>query len=376
MTKRVVGLDIGSHSIKVTHLEIRGRGQDFDIVYYNERKLEGVSDPRDEEGLRKAQLAALTSLGSLGIFEGHSVVTAMPASQAQMRTLSIPFNDKKKIEAVIPGMLDTLVPFDTSELAFSWFLHDKKLASGEYMIALAYTRKAQLDSFLAFLGEAGIDPRVVAFKPAPLYDLFTHQHVAKTDDLQALIDVGHTSTSIALVAKGELVLARSILYAGFDITRHLAGALGVSIEEADKIKVDSGQKHDEASVAIRTSLEPIVRELRNTAMQAETLGFGRLSQVHLFGGSSALPELSPVMSQDVDAPAAVATQSFLKKDLREGMSLPIVAASLSFALLGLSIQAKRNRFNFRREQIADANGRGASVIRQERRSREKAAALP
>jgi type IV pilus assembly protein PilM len=348
MTKRVVGLDIGSHSIKVVHLEPRGRGQDFDIVYYNERKLEGVSDPRDEEALRSAQLAVLTDLKNLGIFDGHNIVTALPASQAQMRTLPVPFNDKKKIEAVIPGMLDTLVPFDTSELAFSWFLHEKKLASGEYMIALAYTRKTQLEGFLAFLSQAGIDPRVVTFKPAPLLDLFAYQQAGKTEGLQALVDVGHTSTSIALVAQGELVLARSILYAGFDITRQIGSTLGLSIEEAEKIKLGSGEKHAQASSAIHAALEPVVRELRNTALQAEGLGYGRLSQVHLFGGSSALPELAPHIGTAIDAPAAVAPPSFLKKELREGMPLPIAATALSFALLGVSIQAKRSRFNFRR----------------------------
>lgn len=103
-----------------------------------------------------------------------------------------------------------------------------------------------------------------------------------------LVDVGAGSTGVGIFRDGELVGVGDVPGGGHHLNLILAGALGTSIEEAERRKRTEGADH-----------LPILRPgLERIAVSIERLSAGHGSlPVHLAGGGLMLPGAAGVVSQ-------------------------------------------------------------------------------
>ena len=103
MARRVIGLDVGTYSVKVTHLESSNRGTDFEVVAYAEKLLSdfAFTEEADLPMLVRQQEAALLLLKAEGFFEEGMIISGLSGADAQVRSLPVPFTNSKKIQAVL-----------------------------------------------------------------------------------------------------------------------------------------------------------------------------------------------------------------------------------------------------------------------------------
>ena len=103
-----------------------------------------------------------------------------------------------------------------------------------------------------------------------------------------LVDVGAGSTGVGIFRDGELVEVGDVPGGGHHLNLILAGALGISIEEAERRKRTDGADH-----------LPILRPgLERIAVSIERLSAGHGSlPVHLAGGGLMLPGAAGIVSQ-------------------------------------------------------------------------------
>ena len=100
---RVLGLDLGSHTVKAVLLETTLRG--FQVKSY-------VTAPVPTEGERPARFeAALSQLLAQGPLAADSVVVAVPGVSMATHSLALPFSDVKKVEAALSGEVADQLPF-------------------------------------------------------------------------------------------------------------------------------------------------------------------------------------------------------------------------------------------------------------------------
>ena len=115
---------------------------------------------------------------------------------------------------------------------------------------------------------------------------------ALTDEVSAanavLVDVGAGSTGVGIFRDGELVEVGDVPGGGHHLNLILAGALGTSIEEAERRKREDGADH-----------LPILRPgLERIAVSIERLSAGHGSlPLHLAGGGLMVPGAAGVVSQ-------------------------------------------------------------------------------
>src|SRR3989338_6149139 len=119
MAKRIIGLDIGSYSIKVLHLE------NSEVV-----KTHEVSTSPE----------ALLALKDSDWLDGDILVSGLSGSDAQVRSLEVPFSNSKKIQAILGGLLDAQLPLEIDDLTLSWFLQTTK-KDAEQRILAAFAKK-------------------------------------------------------------------------------------------------------------------------------------------------------------------------------------------------------------------------------------------
>lgn len=186
MAKRIIGLDIGSHSIKVVHLENSEVKKTHEVPYSEE---------------------AFLALRDGGLLEGDILVTGLAGADAQVRTLEVPFSSPKKIQAILGGLLDAQLPLEIDDLVLSWFLQTEKKDPRQSILA-AFAKKTSVRAYLESLEKINANPRILTLKAAGLYELLRHE--LKEPKLAAIVDIGMSSTSICIGDDKKMLVARSV----------------------------------------------------------------------------------------------------------------------------------------------------------------------
>lgn len=327
MAQRIVGLDLGSSSITVVHLESRGRGGDFEILLCDQEEL-GPS--KTAEGIipyDKRVLTAMDALRARDALTGDIFVSGLAGDEVSMRTLQFPFSDRRKIEQALPFELESEIPFDIDEVVFSWnVLNDSSAVQGDEEAAMTdvivcFVRRDSLERHLALLEEAGIDPRHVAFDALILHQLylqFFKEEVRPEEndapmstpggtvietgpgaprEAVAFVDVGYQRTQVCIVAGDEVIQAQTLLHGGADATRALSREIQIPLAEAEKGKrkeaflevtgrVAQFPEQRQISDVLKKAYSPLVRRLRQIFQATVSNSRARVVKVILIGGGS------------------------------------------------------------------------------------------
>jgi general secretion pathway protein L len=205
---RIVGLDIASDRVGLVALESGFRG--FEV-----KETRSVAMPEGAtpgERLKRA-LAALELVPPLGAED--TIAVAMPGAQVASHLVTLPFNDARRIEQVLPAEVEGAIPFEVVDVVWDHAVLSQTPGRTEVLVCIV--RKTVLKELLATLASAGLDPKVVTFGPLALSALAERQQLlgqggtASVDDEPiALLDAGPGRADLALLEKGKAVIARAL----------------------------------------------------------------------------------------------------------------------------------------------------------------------
>lgn len=356
--QRVIGLDIGSYSIKA--VEILNTLKSYEIVNFYENvvpHLDGV--PMDavapgcmEQLFRENNLTA------------DRIVTAMPGQFISSRVMSFGFTDPRKIETAVFADIESAVPFDMDEMVWD---HQVLGQINNQSVALAVmTRKAFLRSFLDLLQRINIDPKIVDIDSLAFYNLSSYMP-AEPGECYGMVDVGHEKTSVCIVRDGVLRMFRSINLGGRYITEFLARDLEVSFQEAQRIKHQvsrimcaedraSDLSGDERMVVERMTLatNAIIKELGRTFYAFKTWDKGPISKIYLSGGTSIIQNLDKFIEDQLEVKALPcrldSTDLKLSIDTKEHAA--ILPQSVAIGIRTVSTLKNHSQINLRTGEFA------------------------
>lgn len=131
-----------------------------------------------------------------------------------------------------------------------------------------------------------------------------------------VVDVGGGTTGVAVVQDGVVVHTADEATGGIHLTLVIAGALGISVEEAERLKTDPEQQ---------ARLFPLVRPVMEKVAAILTAATrGRpAQQVYLVGGSVAFPGFAEVVSEASGLDAVVPVAPLFVTPLGIARSAPI-----------------------------------------------------
>src|SRR3989344_6064781 len=104
MSQRILGIDVGSHSIKVAEIERGLRG--FQLVGFFEQPVMN-SETLGKEG---AATQALLKLFEEYNLPSDLVYPALPGQASSLRVIDLPFTDFKKIDQTIEFEMENYLP--------------------------------------------------------------------------------------------------------------------------------------------------------------------------------------------------------------------------------------------------------------------------
>jgi len=341
--RRVLGLDVGSHSLKAVELHQTLQG----LVVAQQRTLvledEGMPlEERIREFARQHELPR------------DHVICALPGDRLTSRRMVFPFRDSKRLSQAVPFEVEAEMPFELEDILVDWERVGGDRQRTEVLASVA--PRAEVERLLRLLREADLEPRVVEAEGLVLGNLAALVPLPGT---RLLMDVGHRKTTLSLSLDGRVVSTRTVTLGGLALTRALARERGCSEAEAERQKVEQGlfdESGQPRSPAVAALLDRLVRELVRTlaALEPQMGGpaLARLDEITLTGGTARVHQLDRFVSQRTGLPAArldVPPAAGGASVLAGGDPL-LFTSALSLALRG-TFQA-RTRMNFRQDDLA------------------------
>ena len=281
--KNVLGLDLGSHTLKAVEVEQGLRT--FKVVRVH-------SEPREASVPLADQVSRLLRLHS---FQRDHVVTAVRGNRVSVRRLSFPFNEKRRLAQAVPFEIEDQVPYDIDEMVLDWELAHRETARADVIAALA--PRSEVSQLIETLHEADCDARTIECEGLVLANL---SHAFDWPGNRIIVDIGHEKTTFCALSDGKPISARSLGTAGRAFTEAVAAERALSLEDAEADKHARGVAETGGGAPFPRAGEVIDRlanEIVRFATSLEPLCPDGIDGVTLVGGGAELEHLDTWLTE-------------------------------------------------------------------------------
>jgi type IV pilus assembly protein PilM len=238
----MIGLDIGSHSVKLVGLKTASKGS-F-ITHLGIREIPPGHD-EDRVGYLTGILRDL--LKEAGIKSGKVRMT-VSGSGVNIKRISIPDMPRAELKEAVRWEIKGHLPFpvETAQIDFHILgeVIEDKIKKLDLMVVSCPNHL--IDQSFSIAREAGLEPIHLDVAPFALWDAYLTWGRPKEGEEVALIDLGADKTGIHLFKGKTLQFSREVTPAGADITRAIIDGIGsreepnIFYEKAERIKESLG----------------------------------------------------------------------------------------------------------------------------------------
>ncbi|NDE14385.1 hypothetical protein EBZ80_05580 [bacterium] len=356
--QKIIGLDIGSYSIKA--VEIVNTFKSYEIANFYENIIP-VRDDVDPDVIVPSCMEQLFRENAL---DADRIITAMPGQYISSRILSFNFSDPRKIQSGIFSEVEDVVPFDLDDMIIDHQILGS--ADSKTLALVVLTKKVFLKTFLEHLQKINIDPKLVDVDSLSFYNLSPHLKLNPAE-VVGLVDIGHEKTSVCLVQGDVLRMFRSINLGGKFLTEFLARDLEIPYGKAQEIKHAAGRLDFESDPADSLSgierraaermtlgINSLVKELGRTLYAFKTYEKAPVARLIISGGTSRIANLDKYLANRLEI--EVARMDLGATDLRLNPALnshaAIIPQSVAIGLRSVGSSKKLSTINLRRGEFA------------------------
>jgi len=166
----------------------------------------------------------------------------------------------KDIEAQIQERLPELVPLPPTDTIFSYSLL-KGTPTGETRVSVVAFARRVVNEYVSLFEQAGLTVLSVELETQAIM-----RSIMDPEDIGAvlIVDIGKTSTKVAIAAGGALVYTATLELGGGPLTTTIMEKMQVDQEQADRVKNDEGfspQLPTDVVDAMKTTMLAIKDEL-------------------------------------------------------------------------------------------------------------------
>ena len=291
--KNLIGVDIGSSSIKLAELKEGRRGQRTLVRFgYHPLPPQTVVDGHVMnsgavvEGLEKLFHKVKRRDVALRA-SGHSVI---------IKKITMPLMTPAELAEQINWEAEQHIPFDLAEVHIDYQVLHQRVDQGQMDVLLVAAKREEISDLTNIAVEARLRPKVVDL------DAFTVQNVFEVgygtpmpEETVVLIHVGHTLTTINILADGTTAFTRDIANGGASLTEEIQRQLGISQEEAEAYKLGGdgrGIVPKEVPDIINQVVDGLAGEIqRSLDFYLATSGDRDISRIYVSGGTANVQSL-------------------------------------------------------------------------------------
>ncbi|NTV46133.1 MAG: type IV pilus assembly protein PilM [Chlorobiales bacterium] len=301
--KEVVGIDIGSSSVKVVQLkDNKGIFQLLNV---------GIS-PLPPEAIVDNTLMDSSSIAtviknlvaSLGI-KIKDVVCSISGNSVIIRKIVLPAMPQEELEDQISWEAEQYIPFEINDVYLDFqILSPDSQDPSKMNVLLVASKKDIINDYVSVFSEAGMQLSVVDVDSFAVQNAFESNHDFSSEDILALVNIGANVMNINVIKDGITLFTRDVQMGGNLYTEEIQKQIGLSSEDAESGKLLAYESNNEMirNVILKVN-ETITQEIRRSLdFYNSTASDDRISNVFISGGCSKVYHLVDTIAEKIGLP--------------------------------------------------------------------------
>ncbi len=303
--KSLLGLDIGSHSIKMVDLAHTKGGFELKNLGVGMIPAECIVDKdiMDSETVVDTIKALRENLqvrtkGAATSVSGHSVI---------VKKAELPSMTEAELEQTLMLEAEQYIPFDINDVYLDSFILGESIERSDMMdILFVASKKELVDDYASAIRNAGLKPMIVDVDVFALETMYQTNYPDAQEDIVALVDIGASMININVLKDDMSVFARDIAMGGRQLTERIQREFGTSFEKAENIKGGAdieGIDLERINYIFKMASETYVQEVRRTLdFFLSTMVNETIEKIYISGASCRIPGLLTLLEKQMSIP--------------------------------------------------------------------------
>ncbi|MDH2919009.1 MAG: pilus assembly protein PilM [Sideroxydans sp.] len=312
-TPPLIGIDIGSSSVKLVELSALPKNAGFMVERYAIEPLpkDAVSDGNinNLDAVAETLRRALKRLGS----RIKNASLALPQGAVIAKKIRLPAGLRdEEMEYQVESEANQYIPFALDEVNLDFQVLGEVADNAEEVeVLLAASRKANVEDRVAAAESAGLKAVVMdveTYAAELAFEQIRSQLPGGARDMcVALIDIGANVTNINVLRNGLSVYTRDQQVGGNQLTALIQSAFGLSLDEAEAGKKNGGLPDNYESDVLSVFRQNIVMEIaRALQFFFTSTQYSQVDYLVLAGGCATLPGLDDAVAAKTQVSTMVA----------------------------------------------------------------------
>lgn len=312
---QLVGLDIGSHSIKLVEVEDTKKGKIL-------KSFGMIGLPQDaivEGAIKEMEIvsSAIKTLYKHLKVKNRNVVTSISGYSVIVKKITIQKRGEAELEATIQDEAEQYIPFDINDVNLDYEVlsssddtdqqkREAKEDRGFMDVMLVAAKKDIVEDYVSLLHLTGLSPAILDVDAFALQNAFESAS-QEMSGCYAIVNVGAEELGINAIKNGASIFTRDSSYGGYQINEAIMSKFGVSYEEAEKIKLGGTKIESKERETLEDVFTSVVSGWVNEIKRAldfltTTYPDESIEKIFVSGGSCRIPGFQRYLEIETEIP--------------------------------------------------------------------------
>jgi type IV pilus assembly protein PilM len=300
--KGIVGLDIGSSAVKLVELK-GGKGGSYSLVH-------AAHAPLSPEAIVEGTVmdSSLVVEAAQRVIQEQSIKNpsfgiSLSGLSVAIRKIQVPAMSDAELAESIHWEAEQYLPFDVNEVNLDYVVLGSDADTMDVLLVAA--KKDRIADYTGIVSQLGKVPALVDVDVFALQNAYELNYGTASDRVVALVNIGAHIMNVNIVAYGQSVFWRDIVFGGNAYTEAIQRELNLTREQAEAVKTGEqlGDHSPQTILGILNGVsEDLAAELQKTfEFFYTTSSHEKVEELVLAGGSCHVLNLEAVLKEKLGA---------------------------------------------------------------------------
>jgi type IV pilus assembly protein PilM len=289
------GLDIGTEAVRVVKLS--GNEGKFNLDAFGIAVLPPGLSQSDSKIDQQKLAKIIEELLKRSQIDTKNVVAAIPGTSVFNTVVKVPAMSQSELAKAIRFQAEQSLPVKLDELNYDWQVIRQDPQTKELVVMIIAATKGKVMHMMDLFKYAGLNVLAMETSTVALARSLTNP----SEPLVMVLDIGSTTTEIAIVENGILMQTRSFPLGGIAMSRAVAQNLRLDPEQAELFKKKFGLSQDKLEGQVYRAIDPVLKNILDEAVRSskfyEETFKQKIGKVVLTGGVSQLASISEYIKE-------------------------------------------------------------------------------
>jgi type IV pilus assembly protein PilM len=305
--KNLVGLDIGSSSVKAVELGKKGSSLQLLNLGFENLQTDTIVD---------GQIMELNNVSNVisQIFNEHQIRTVRVCAGVSghsviVKNIVLPQMSSEELQESFSWHAEEHIPFDIADVNLDYELTSR--SEDALHVLMAACKSDKIANVKQAIQLAGKHPVIIDVDAFALQNCYEVNYHPRPGEIVALLNIGAATMNINILNGTRSIFARDASVGGSQYTSLLQRELGLSFEQAEEVKrgasLPEGTEPRPIQPIIETVSEALALEVKKTVdfYRATAQDEAGIQKILIAGGGSKLPGLAEFLAHKFEIPVEV-----------------------------------------------------------------------